>query len=363
MKWRRERVPLEDQTIRHRAGTLFGAFFDIASWGYLALLAVVSVSRLSDGSVPVLLQPLQAGYPLLGAPVWLVLVISGVTRRWFQAPVALVLAVTLIASVAPARRSVAEPYWVRDSARVRVASANVFFKNPNPDAAAEAVMARDADVMVVTEFTESFSAAFDRVGARERYPYRTIRARLDRNGVVVFSKISFVETEVLTDTKMPAVKLSLPSGEVLWVAAVHPYPPSTESQTKQWIRSLHDVRRFALGGAGDDPLALVGDFNGTRWQPTFGKLLAGSMIDAHEALGRGLSRSWPADRWLPPLVRLDHALLNERAFPVAIDDFVVPGSDHLAFEVTIAVKARLAPGVSPGEDSIVTTTTALSTNR
>lgn len=357
MKWRRKRVPLGDQTIPRRIGTVVGAFYDVASWGYLALLAVVSVSRLSDGSVPVLLQPLQAGFPLLGAPVWLVLVISGVTRRWLQAPLALVLAVTFLAAVAPARQNVAEPYWVRDSARVRVAAANVFFKNPSPDAAAQAVMARDADVMVVTEFTEAFIAAFDRAGARERYPYSTIRARLDRNGVVVFSKIPFVETQVLTDTKMPVVKLSLPSGEVLWVAAVHPYPPSTEGQAQQWIRSLQDIRRFALSEAGDDPLALVGDFNGTRWQPTFGKLLAGAMIDAHEALGRGLSRSWPAHRSLPPLVRLDHALLNERAFPVAIDDFVIPGSDHLAFEVTIAVKAALAPGVTPGKDSIVTTTT------
>ena len=251
----------------------------------------------------------------------------------------------------------AEPYWVDEAARVRIVSANVYFENPDVDRAVAAVMARDADVLVLTEFTTTFSAAFERAGVASRYPHTTDHARLDREGVVIYSKIPFTETQELTDTKMPAVKLTLASGESLWLAAVHPYPPSNDTQANQWIKALQDIRRFTLSEAGDDPMALVGDFNGTRWQPTFGKLLAGTMIDAHEALGRGLSRSWPADSFFPLLVRLDHALLNGRAFPVAIDDFVVAGSDHLAFDVTVAVKAAQAPGVQPGEDSIVTTTT------
>ena len=357
MKWRRERVSLGEQTVWHRVGSLFGAFYDVASWGYLAVVVIVVVSRMSDGAAPVVLQPLQAGFPILVAPVWIVLVVAAVTRRWFQVPVALVLAVTFIASVAPARRTVAAPYWVQDAAKVRIASANVFFRNTDPDKAVAAVMAHDVDVLVVAEFTDAFAAAFDRAGAPARYPYTSERARLDRNGMVIYSKLPIIETQELTATKMPAVHLSLPGGETLWLAAVHPYPPMTDSQTKQWISGLQEIRRFAVGEAADDPLVLVGDFNGTRWQPTFGKLLAGSMIDAHEALGRGLSRSWPVGWALPRLVRLDHALLNERTFPTAIDDFVVPGSDHLAFDVTVAVKAAQAPGVRPGEDSIVTTTT------
>ncbi len=357
MKWRRERVPLEDQTIRHRALSLLGGIYDVASWGYLAIVLVVVVSRMSDGAAPVVLQPLQAGFPILVAPVWIVLLLAAVTRRWFQVPVALVLAVTFVASVAPARQKVAEPYWVQEAARVRIASANLYLANPNVDKAVAAVMAHDADVLVLTEFTTTFAAAFNRAGVGNRYPYAAERARLDRNGVVIYSKIPFTETQELTDAKMPAVKLTLATGESLWVAAVHPYAPESETKSKQWVTALQEIRRFTASDAGDGPLVLVGDFNGTRWQPTFGKLLAGTMIDAHEALGRGLSRSWPADSVIPRLVRLDHALLNERAFPVAIDDFVVPGSDHLAFDVTVAVKAAQAPGVQPGEDSIVTTTT------
>jgi endonuclease/exonuclease/phosphatase (EEP) superfamily protein YafD len=356
LNWHRDRSPQQDQTWWQRGLSLGAAFWDVATWGYLAMVAVVAVSRLADGSVPVVLQPLQAGLPILFAPVWLVLFVAAVTRRWFQVPVAMVLAVTFIASVAPARQTVAAPYWVTGAPTLRVLSANSYIDNKSPDEAARTLVDRDADVMVILEFSAVLETALDAAGAARTYPYQSLKPRLDPAGIAIYSKLPFNNTTELTELKSPAVRLALPSGQFLWIAAVHPYPPNSVRESSRWVRSLRDLQRFASGTAGDDSLALIGDFNASRWQPSFGKLLAGPMIDAHEALGKGLSRSWPVKAGLPRLVRLDHALINERAFPTAVQDFRVPGSDHVAFEVTIAAKAIRSPGVAPGEDSIVTTT-------
>ena len=345
-----------------RIGGYIGTAWDISTWAYLAMLSVVVVSRMSDGSAPVFLQPLQAGFPIVAGPVWIVLAVAVLTRRWLQVPLCLILAVGFVAAVSPARQRVAPPYWVAGAPTVRVAAANVYFANTTPDTAARSLLARDPDVIVVAEFTGTFRAAFNRAGVADRYPNVSERPRDDPAGAVIYSKLPFAEVRELTELKMPAVRLILPAGGYLWVAAVHPFPPTGETEGKRWMRCLKDLRRFAEGTAGDDPLAMVGDFNGTRWQPSFGQLLAGSTVDAHEALGKGLSRSWPAGRAFPRLVRLDHALINERAFPVAIQDFEVPGSDHRAFDVTIAVRSIKAPGVLPGEDSIVGSTVGASTS-
>ena len=66
------------------------------------------------------------------------------------------------------------------------------------------------------------------------------------------------------------------------------------------------------------PAVMTGDFNASWWHPELRRLMAaGGWRDAHQVVGRGLSCSWPTDRWHPafkvhpPFVRLDHALVND----------------------------------------------------
>ena len=83
--------------------------------------------------------------------------------------------------------------------------------------------------------------------------------------------------------------------------------------------------------------AVVGDFNSTRWNPPFGDLLAAGLHDAHESVGQGLSRSWPNLGFPVPLMRLDHALVNDKVGVVSVHDVDVPGSDHIGFVTELAV--------------------------
>ena len=104
---------------------------------------------------------------------------------------------------------------------------------------------------------------------------------------------------------------------------------------EDWTRELDALKTQATSAPG--PAAIVGDFNSTRWNPPFGELLAAGLHDAHESVGQGLSRSWPNLGFPVPLMRLDHALVNDKVGVVSVHDVDVPGSDHIGFVTELAV--------------------------
>jgi hypothetical protein len=54
-------------------------------------------------------------------------------------------------------------------------------------------------------------------------------------------------------------------------------------------------------------------------------------------VGQGLSRSWPNIAFPLPLMRLDHALVNDQVGVVSVRDIDIPGSDHIGFVTELAV--------------------------
>ena len=88
-------------------------------------------------------------------------------------------------------------------------------------------------------------------------------------------------------------------------------------------------------------VAVVGDFNSTRWSSTFSDFFDSGFHDAHEDVARGLSTSWPDHRLPFPMMRLDHALMNADVAALDVTDVEVPGSDHIGFVATMA--ARTTP--------------------
>ena len=68
------------------------------------------------------------------------------------------------------------------------------------------------------------------------------------------------------------------------------------------------------------------------------------MQDVHEVAGKPFSRSWPDDGPLlglvPPLTRLDHALVSDGMAVVSVSDLGGRGSDHRGFVTTVAVRPR-----------------------
>lgn len=128
------------------------------------------------------------------------------------------------------------------------------------------------------------------------------------------------------------------SGEVLLIG-VHTQAPNRFGVIDRWERNLSDIGDAAEANAA---AIAIGDFNSTVWSPPFRDLLDRGFIDAHEATGSGLARTWGPTvddiEGSPAVLGIDHAISRGDVAPLGIEEIAVPGSDHRAILVTYAVR-------------------------
>jgi endonuclease/exonuclease/phosphatase (EEP) superfamily protein YafD len=149
-------------------------------------------------------------------------------------------------------------------------------------------------------------------------------------GWMVLSRWPLVgQTRVtLVDRTMPRLVLRRPDGGdvVLW--QVHPVAP-VPGTVGRWRQELSEIRRALRPDVhGREPVVVAGDFNATRDLPAFAAILGDGWTDAED--GRGLLATWPVGGWLPPVLRLDHVLVDARVGVRAVWRSGAFGSDHRA---------------------------------
>ncbi len=341
MQWRRRRIPAHERSRLQSVLVVVGGGWDVLAWGYLFLAFVVTISRpISSRPTPVL-QALQAGFPVVMAGTPLVLLVALLSRRWIQAAAAIVLVITSWLAISPAIGRDPLPFWANNATDIRVASANLYFRNSRPVDAAKALYAADADIVALSELTPAFVSAATSVGFDAAYPYRLLDPQepvgdeSSSGGLGLYSKYPFEDLVRVGRDRAPFVRILLPDGQGIRVLPVHALSPGTPRRVRTWASDLARLGR--LVEATDEPMLLLGDFNSGRWQPAFGALLRRGLTDGHEAVGRGLSRSWP-DRF--PVFRLDHALYTRGFAARSVRDLDVPGSDHRGFVATFSIEPR-----------------------
>lgn len=354
MRIRRKKVAWSAKSPRQRALGVLGGIWDVAAYATFALFLIVVASRRFSGTSPSVLQPFQAILPLVLAPAYALTVLCAISRRWLQAGIALVFSVIHWFSIAPALGKDVAPAWVDSAPKVSILASNLFIENQLHDEVAKTIDDANADVVVLVEFTP---ATQDVITASpsltKKYPYMEFVGRNTPTGSALLSRFPIDEVLRVTRHQTISGRLTLPDGQKFRVFAIHPMPPlANRALAEEWASDLETFTKYAVRSA--EPVILAGDFNGTRWQPTFGKMLAAGLTDVHETVGKGLSTSWPMDR-LVPFVRLDRALVKD-GFATEVRDFRMPGSDHGAFVATIALKPTAGPSVpaSPPETPEVT---------
>jgi endonuclease/exonuclease/phosphatase (EEP) superfamily protein YafD len=314
----------------------------LLAWLATAGIGTVAASQAFGGTWLAPLFVLQAltpylvvlGVPLLVVAVWL--------RARLMALLALAGVLGLGSLLIPMFDRPELPVVEPTAPRLVVAHANAYFENERHDLAAVDIMSIEADVLAVTEYSYEVAEQLTRQGVAERYPYRAVRDAPYRNGIALFSKFPLVDALVAPiGTQMGIVATVEVGGRPVRVIVAHPLPGVRQQDIGQWADDLRSLGR--LVGSSDVPTLVVGDLNSSRWHPPYRHLLAWGLTDAHEALGRPWSMSWPMDKPGPPFVRIDHALFTDGIVPVEIRDVEVTGSDHLAFVLTAAVAAPATP--------------------
>jgi endonuclease/exonuclease/phosphatase (EEP) superfamily protein YafD len=305
---------------------------DLISWLFVAFVGLITLTQALGRSATAAVAVVQSLTPYLGIALVPVVLVALRRRQLLIATVASAVGLGIGVLAAPLAFPDPQPPAAADSNGLRVASLNLWLRNPEIDAVADALPAIDADVIVFSEYTREHQAALEASRLADDYPHRSGRSGRGSTGMGVWSRFPVDERNdfaIFDDS----IELDVrgPDGRTRIVAAHLPTPITDFTAWRNELTNAAEIGRSA-----DGPTLLIGDLNASYWHPPFRQLLDAGFVDAHTANGSGFSTSWPTDWWIPPFVRLDHALTAGGLVSTDVDDFHVPGSDHRGLVVTVA---------------------------
>ncbi|SMF44499.1 Uncharacterized conserved protein YafD, endonuclease/exonuclease/phosphatase (EEP) superfamily [Tistlia consotensis] len=219
-------------------------------------------------------------------------------------------------------------------ARLTLVSANVYYKNRTPDEMVDALLATDADVLVLAEVIPSWKAVTQRL--RARYPYRTPDRWWAGTSTVIWSRYPLhldpAELRWLANGSVLDVTLDV-QGRSLHLFGLHAPRPSTPKvlETRNGIfASLGQWTR-----ARPMPTVMAGDFNAAPWTPALRRLIDEDGLERARP-SRGWYASWPSplgDLGIP----IDHVLHTPSVKVESLQVVEIPGSDHRGLKAALAI--------------------------
>ena len=313
-------------------GTRAHVVVELAAWLTVALVGLLVLTQTFGLTGTRLVAVTQTLTPYLAVLVVPAGVAAAVLRRYALAATNGAIGLGMVILAAPLVFPGGQPAPAPDATGLRVASANLFYANDRIDDVAPVLENLAPDVIVFTEYTPEHQAALVDSPLAERYPYRTERPGRRAGGIAVWSTAP-VDVAEPPETYSFSIDLTVdgPDGEVRIVAMHMPTPVNSFGNWQRDLRTAERIGRTAPG-----PTMVIGDLNATFWHPEFRAVLDAGFVDAPNANGRGFSTSWPTDKIVPPFARLDHALTIGGLVSTEVDDFEIPGSDHLGFVVSVS---------------------------
>ncbi len=219
---------------------------------------------------------------------------------------------------------------------IRLMTVNLMLGQASADDVLETAKEHDVDVLVMQEVDTSALDRLDEAGLADMFPHRAGEAEAGPTGTVVVSRRPITRAEPL-DTAFGGGSMGI--GD-LTLIAVHPRPPVGDASG--WSDDQRVVRRAAYDRPG--PAVIVGDFNATTDHRVLRELAGRGWTDAATQAGSGWQPTWPADGELevagvrlPPLVAIDHVLVNEHLHAVETATVPIDGTDHRAL---VAILSR-----------------------
>ena len=299
----------------------------------MATTAVLPWLKPGGGKVAAMTRSLMPWSGLTAVPVAVEAAIRG--RRPLAAASGVVgaAAVVMVAPlVVPRRQPAADP----DAAPLRVTHANLLYVNRRVAAVPGALQPLGADVLTFSELTPTHCRRLHGTSLSAAYPHQIELSTSFASGAGLWSRWPLTShPSTSTNHRTIVADVHAPGGTVR-VIAIHTVSPM--HGYRRWCEDLERLAEITTPG----PALMTGDFNASWWHPELRRLIrSGGWRDAHQVLGRGLSCSWPTDRWHPvfkvhpPFVRLDHTLVNDGLRVLDAANFDVPGSDHLGIAVTV----------------------------
>ncbi|MDR8412766.1 endonuclease/exonuclease/phosphatase family protein [Nonomuraea sp. 3-1Str] len=294
-----------------------------------AAWAVARVAGLERGSLP---TQLMTATPYVAAGSLLPLLVAAVGGRRAATAVALIATTALGVSVLPRALGTADATAGRP---MRVLTLNMLFGKADPQAVMDLVHRLDPDVLSTQELTPGAVEELDALGLKTLMPNRVLQAEWSATGSGLFSKYPMEAMPELAPSvghNMPAARISLPGGKPIEFLDVHPFPPLGR-QAADWSQALGELPAAST----DVVRVLAGDFNASLDHASMRGVLSRGYKDAADEVGAGLIPTWPANKRVPPIITIDHVLVDRRVAVREVSVHTVPGTDHRAVFAELAV--------------------------
>jgi endonuclease/exonuclease/phosphatase (EEP) superfamily protein YafD len=230
--------------------------------------------------------------------------------------------------------------------------ANVLTHNRDAETLTRLIRQHRPDLVLTLESDAWWQAQLDK-GLGDDWPH-AVRVPLDNlYGMHLYSRLPLVDPQVkwLIQDDIPSIHtgVTLPSGDLIRLYALHPRPPApNESEESLW----RDAELLLVGKAIHEdptPALVAGDLNDVAWSRTTRLFCRVSgMLDPRR--GRGMYSTFHAGY---PLLRwpLDHVFSSEHFTLVAMRRLPHIGSDHFPILATLCYRpSRADEHVTPEAD-------------
>jgi endonuclease/exonuclease/phosphatase (EEP) superfamily protein YafD len=210
------------------------------------------------------------------------------------------------------------------------------FEYGDPLALALGAKTVGADVLVLSDVPPSQLAALRRSDIPSKYPFQVGVGPDGPDGTLVFSRYQLLgDTPISDGADSRLVRVELPRIGTVDLVAVHITPPY---QGDAWARDYAQLDDFLSKRYGDDvraPVVMAGDFNASRDNAPFRRLLDRGFEEELDQTNGGYQPTWPAGGsrrlfgvQLPALVRIDHTLASRALVASRAETIHVVNSDH-----------------------------------
>ena len=341
--------PASPATSRSRRRTL------AAGTGWVLLIPVLLLLGLRLAGVPVGTPWVQllSLTPLFVVPALGALLLFALAHRRVPAALACVaviaLAVLLVAPFAPrpaeSAAGAATPGRECSATGLRMMSLNARLGRADAATIVETVRREKVQLLAIQEFTPALGTALEAAGLGGLLPHTVQLPEGGAAGAGTFSRFPLTVRDVPGVADMafgnPTTEFTVPGpggGERrVEITNVHTFPPLPDA-VDSW---RHDVGALASVNATGGTRILAGDFNATHDHREFRDLLRSNpgapLVDASTGGLARLQPTWPRERAYSPGIVIDHVLTSADVATCGYATLPIPGSDHAAVLVTLAV--------------------------
>ena len=207
--------------------------------------------------------------------------------------------------------------------------------NGGADSRKVAQRAERADIVILVEATPSALQDLKPFGWDERFPYSLGDPKDGFTNTAVYSRFPLRQSKLIGNTSFQQWETTVRVPEVgsIRLMAVHPCNPYCGGD--RWSAE-HQLLNEAISDNLDQPLVVAGDFNAVDDHGPMQALRRLGLKSATDVAGAGWLPTYPADEPFPPLLPIDHVMINKELTATSVTSFAITGTDHRGLFATLA---------------------------